>query len=149
MEPSNAAKIIWRPKQRLKIIFRKGSGYYRNGKENVQKGLILSGREQKKQCPPEDEMHQKQKRIPSTGAQKAMVGRSIEQTRKNMQRLRVQRIGCPVRGKEKNVGRESLQMTIQSFIFMNQLLFFASKLQYSLQYMFCVNKIPLTISHLK
>lgn len=97
----------------------------------------------------EDEMHQKQKRIPSTGAQKTMVGRSIEQTRKNMQRLRVQRIGCPVRGKEKNVGRESLQMTIQSFIFMNQLLFFASKLQYSLQYMFCVNKIPLTISHLK
>lgn len=62
-------------------------------------------------------MHQKQKRIPSTGTQKAMVGKSIEQTRKKKKkRLRVQRIGCPVRGREKNVGRESLQMIIQSFI---------------------------------
>lgn len=61
-------------------------------------------------------MHQKQKRIPSTGTQKAMVGKSIEQTGKKKKRLRVQRIGCPVRGREKNVGRESLQMIIQSFI---------------------------------
>lgn len=46
MEPSNAAKSYGDQNiERPKIIFRKGSEYYRNGKENVQKGLILSGRE--------------------------------------------------------------------------------------------------------
>lgn len=46
MESSNAAKSYGDQNiERPKIIFRKGSGYYRNGKENVQKGLILSGRE--------------------------------------------------------------------------------------------------------
>lgn len=39
-------------------------------------------------------MEQKQKGIGRTGAEKAMVGRLIEQTRKN--RSRVQRIGCSV-----------------------------------------------------
>lgn len=87
MEPSNAAKSYGDQNiERPKIIFRKGSGYYRNGKENVQKGLILSGREQKEIVSSEDEMHQKQKRIPSTGTQKAMVGKSIEQTRKKKKR---------------------------------------------------------------
>lgn len=33
-------------------------------------------------------MHQKQKRIPSTGTQKAMVGKSIEQTRKKKKEIK-------------------------------------------------------------